>query len=102
MLRTHAENNISSAQIDGDGRGQRLLEARTTKAGSSRTDLNHALDEIHRRRAEEACDKLSQGMIVDLKRGAELLDSPLAHYNNSVGHRHCLGLVMRHVDECRL
>ena len=42
------------------------------------------------------------GSIVDLERSAELLDPPLAHDDDAVGHRHRLGLVVRHVDEGRL
>src|SRR5262245_34963511 len=72
MLRTHTEHNFASAEIDGDGRWQRLFETRTTEAGSSRGALDLAFDEIHRRRAEETGHKLRQRMIVDFKWGTEL------------------------------
>jgi hypothetical protein len=68
MLRAHAEHNIASVEIGGEGRWQRLLKARTTEAGARRADLHYTLDEIHRWHAEKAGHKLRRRLIVDLER----------------------------------
>ena len=73
-------------EIDGDGRWQHLSGTRTTEVGSSRADLDHAFDEIHRRSAEEARHKLSHRMIVAHKWGCRTARFfSLAHDDNAVG-----------------
>ena len=57
---------------------------------------------VHRRRAYEACDKLVDRVVVQVKRAAGLLDAAIAHHDNLVAHRHRLDLVMGDVDRGRL
>ncbi len=64
--------------------------------------LQRSLDEVHRRRADEARDKNVVGIVVDFIRRAELLDLALVHDGDAVGQRHRLDLVMRHIDRRRL
>ena len=42
--------------------------------------------------------KTFAGSIVDLERRADLLDDPVMHGDDAVGHGHRLDLVVRHVD----
>ena len=39
------------------------------------------------------------GLLVDIGRGADLLDAPVVEDRHAVGHRQRLALVVRHVDE---
>src|SRR6187551_3584009 len=49
--------------------------------------------------AEEPCDEGRRRPLVEVVRRAELLDVPVTHDGDRVGHRHRLLLVVRHVDE---
>ena len=60
--------------------------------------FGHALNQIHRRAADKACDKGIGGVGIDLIRGADLLDRALVHDDDPVGQCHRLDLVMRHID----
>ena len=48
---------------------------------------------------EEAGDEGRLWQLVQLVRGPELLDPPLVHDRDPIGHRHRLLLVVRHVNE---
>ena len=54
------------------------------------------VDEIHRRRADEARDELVGGLAVNLQRGADLLNPAVAHDHDAVAERHGLDLVVGH------
>ena len=57
------------------------------------------LKEVHLRRADEAGDEEVCRMVEDLLRRADLLDEAVAHDDDAVAERHCLGLVVGDVDE---
>ena len=61
-----------------------------------------APDEVHGRRADEAGDEQVVGTVVEVERGADLLDDAVMHDDDLVGHGHGLDLVVRHVDGGRL
>ena len=56
-------------------------------------------EEVHLRRADEACDEQVQRMVKDLLRRADLLNEAVAHDDDAVAQRHSLGLVVGDVDE---
>ena len=60
--------------------------------------LDRRLDEVHRRRADEAADEEVHGPLVQLLGRRHLLELALAHDGDPVAHRHRLDLVVRDVD----
>ena len=66
------------------------------------TAPHRAVDDVHRRRADELRDEEIAGPVVELERRADLLDAAVVHHHDPVGHRHRLDLVVRHVDGRRL
>ena len=61
-----------------------------------------AVEQVHRRRADEAGDEQIVGPVVELERRADLLDPAVVHDDDLVGHGHGLDLVVRDVDRRRL
>ena len=57
-----------------------------------------AIEEVHRRAADEAGDEEIDRLVVDRVRRIELLDDAVAHDRDPVGQRHGLDLVVCHVD----
>ena len=55
------------------------------------------LQQVHRRRADEARDERVRRLLVELDRRAVLLDAPAVQQDHAVGHRHRLDLVVRDV-----
>ena len=80
---------------------------RATTRSSSRAGDRVIADELVDRqlervqRADEIGDERGARMVVDLARGAELLDLAAVHHGDPVAHRERLLLVVRHVDERR-
>ena len=60
-----------------------------------------ALQEIHRRRADEAGDEEVARLVVEIERRADLLHLAVAHDDDLVGHGHGLDLVVGDVDRRR-
>ena len=58
-----------------------------------------AVEHVHNRHADEACNKQVCRMIEHILRSADLLDITVTHDDNSVAQRHSFGLVMGNVDE---
>src|ERR1051326_8770686 len=56
-------------------------------------------NQVHRRRTEEIGDEIGRRIGIDLHRRADLLDVAVAHYDDAVGKRHRLFLVMGDEDE---
>ena len=56
------------------------------------------LQEVHRRRADEARDEQIVRPVVELERRADLLDQAVVHDHDLVGHGHGLDLVVGDVD----
>ena len=56
------------------------------------------MEQVHRRRPDEARDEQVGGAVVDLLRDAGLLQPPAPHHGDPVAERHRLALVVRHVD----
>ena len=54
--------------------------------------------QIERRRADEGGDEEIDRSVVKLPRRAHLLQDPVAHHRDPVGHRHRLDLIVRHID----
>ena len=60
--------------------------------------LPRALEQIHRRRADEARDARVHRLAEDLARRTDLRDAPVHEHRDAIGERHRLFLVVRHVD----
>ena len=58
------------------------------------TETQCAVDQVHRRRAEERRDEDVRRPAVDVLRRPDLLQHPFAHHCDAVPHRHRLDLVM--------
>src|SRR5260221_13853440 len=58
-------------------------------------------NEIDGRRAKPACHIGIAGPLINLPRGPELNETPLAHHADAIGHRHGLDLVVRDVEDGR-
>ena len=58
-------------------------------------------DEVHRRRAHEVRHEQVGGVVVDLGRGAELLEHAVLQHRNPAREGHRLDLVVGHVDDGR-
>src|SRR5262249_33627618 len=99
VLGADSQSDVASVEIAGKVGRQRLLEPGPSEARAGGPGFYHTLNEIHRRRAEEARNEARCGTVVDLKRSADVLNSALAHDHDAIGHRHRLGLVVRHINE---
>src|SRR2546428_725772 len=86
-----------AALVSGERHARGL--AHETSAVGLRADL--ALHEVHRGHPEEARDEPIDRIAVDLERAPNLLDPPLVHDDDAVGHGHGLRLVVGDVDERR-
>lgn len=58
--------------------------------------------EVHWRVSNKARDETFGGVAVNLDRGGSLNNAPFVHDRDPVGERHCLDLVVGHVDCCRV
>src|SRR3954468_17572243 len=56
------------------------------------------LDEVHRRRADEAGDEEVRRAVVHVARGVDLLEQTVLEHGHAVAHRHGLDLVVGDVD----
>ena len=57
-----------------------------------------ALQQVHRRRADEGGDEGVRRAVVEVERRADLLDVAVAHDHDAIGHRHRLDLVVGDID----
>ena len=57
-----------------------------------------AVDQVHRRRTDEAGDEVVGRAVVDVGRRPELLDAAAVHHHDAIGERHRLDLVVGDVD----
>src|SRR6185437_8827442 len=71
---------------------------RPSELAGAAVRLQLALEEIHRRRADEARDELVVRPVVQLERRTDLLDNAVMHHHDLVGHGHGLDLVMGDID----
>ena len=62
------------------------------------TDARGARNDVHGRRADEARDEQVDGPVVEFERSPRLLDQPVLHHDDLVGHGHGLDLVVGDVD----
>ena len=63
--------------------------------------LKLSVDEVHLRRADEACDEQVARIVVQVLRRVDLLDKTVLHDDDSRSHRHSLDLVVGNVNERR-
>src|SRR6266849_3688786 len=56
-------------------------------------------NEVDDRRAKPAGHISAVGPLIDLARGAELNENPLAHHADPIRHCHRFDLVMRHIED---
>ena len=97
-----ADGNVIAHRRDG-GAG-RELELERGEPGAARvtvrpeTAVNLGGEEIHARRTEEAGDEAIGRAIVELERGADLLDDAVVEHDDAARHGHGLGLVVGDVD----
>src|SRR5579862_669373 len=57
-----------------------------------------ALDQVHRRRADETGDEAVGGTVVDVLRSVDLLEQTVAHDSDAIAHRHRLDLIVGDID----
>ena len=105
MLRAQAELHVAPrldlvlqlgrAEHLGRERDVDVLAAEAPAAAVGR--LERAVDEVHRRGAQERGDEHVRGAPVDVLRRADLLQHAVAHHGDPVPHRHRLDLVVGHV-----
>ena len=75
--------------------GQRRRRQRFTAASDNPAAVLHRqIDNVHRRRADEAGGKGRHRVFIELAGRPALLDMAFAHQDDAVGHAHGLGLVM--------
>ncbi len=60
--------------------------------------LHDRRNEVHRRRADETCNKAIGRSVVEIERAALLLDDTVAHDDDMIRHGHCLDLIVGHID----
>ena len=53
---------------------------------------------VHPRRADKTGDEAVGRFVVEVERLTDLLHQPVAHHHDAVAKRHCLDLIVRHVD----
>jgi hypothetical protein len=70
-------------------------EPRKHQTGSAAFDVDH----VHGRRADEFGYEPRGGTMTDLVWGADLLDASFVENEDTIGKRHRLQLIMRHVDD---
>ena len=92
----------ASISCSSSGRAQHLgrerdVDVLPAEAPAAVARLERAVDQVHRRRAEEGGDEDVGGAPVDVLRRADLLQHALAHHGDPVPHRHRLDLVVRDV-----
>ena len=61
--------------------------------------LEAHIEEVHLRRADEACDELVRREVVQVLGRIHLLHNAVLHDHDTGSHRHSFGLVMGNVDE---
>ena len=64
--------------------------------------VKDALEKIHGGAAKETGDEEVGRLVVDFKRGGDLLDDAVLHHHNPFAHGHGFDLVVGHIDHGRL
>ena len=98
VLRTEAHDRLGAHVRQGLAVlvGQREVEPALVQLGLP--GAHRDLDEVHRRAADEAGHEPVLGVVVQVLRGADLLEQALAHDRDPLAHRHRLDLVVGDVD----
>ncbi len=60
--------------------------------------LQPAGNEIHRGRADEACDKAGRRIVIEIVGRSDLFDAAMVHDHDPVGKRHRLNLIVGHIN----
>ena len=97
-LRSHAGGET---RADGQG-GPRSGEAPAAAEQRQAVGLDHALEDVHCRSADEGRHEPACRAAVDFARASDLLDTPAIHDDKAIGERHRLDLVMRDKDRSRV
>ena len=90
-----------AAGLDAARRQQEVLAAAGAQPGLRTLTLDAALEDVDRRRTDEARYVQRARSVVNLERRADLLDAAAVHHHHAVGHRHRLHLIVRDVDRGR-
>ena len=97
VLRPDAKHKLG--QLVPRGRGPDPRRQRDDRARQGRAALRQrGLQQVHRRRADEAGHELVDRVVVQLARRGALLQLAAAEHGDPVPHGHRLDLVVRHVD----
>src|SRR5882762_647813 len=97
MLRPHAERQLAFHEaLLQRGNSNRL--AIQLDAGLPRRQAGLDPQKTHGRAADESGDVHVGRPIVNILRATDLDDHPVIHHRDAIRHRHCLRLVVRHVD----
>src|SRR6266545_4028352 len=86
-------------QADGDEpfRAERARESKLRPGHRQLAVAHLALQEIHRRTADERCDRRRRRPFEDVVRCAHLRDPAFHEHGDAIGHGHRLFLIVRHV-----
>ena len=102
MFRSDADGHFRS---DLDPASEANVDARAERQSNpglvAVDGRNASLEEIHRRRADEAGDEPVGRILVELERRADLLDAAGIHDHDAVGQGHGLDLIVGDVDHRR-
>jgi len=60
--------------------------------------LHLAVDQVHGGRADKAGYEEVAGRVIQGQRGVALLQEAVLQHRNAIAHRHCLDLVVGHID----
>jgi hypothetical protein len=95
-----AQNDAVGTEVF-DGLYVRRMTALRHDADMLRPDTDQPVaprDQIHRGGTDEPRRECGGRPIVQLLRRTVLLDAPVAHQHDAIGHGHGFGLVVRHID----
>src|SRR6267378_4036348 len=102
MLGPHADHHFAALGDCGAHRDGQVHAAADRDSEPGAVSRQAAGEKIHRRRSDEARDKLVRRFVVELQGRADLLDAARIHDHDLVRHGHRLDLVVSHVDRRRL
>ena len=101
MFGPDAVDDLASVAAAGRG-GERQAHAAGAFEFEAAVGADGAFEKVHRRRADEARDEQISRPVVELERRADLLNQPVMHHDDPVGHGHGFDLVVGHIDGRRL
>jgi len=102
VLGAHARDDLARpSPAAGEAVPQPAFERHGPERQTQLAVLETGIDEVHRRRADEARDEEVDRIVVELLRRTDLLEMPAAHDGDPIAEGHGLRLVVRDVERRR-